>query len=85
MSIEHTEVTLENLERVLATKGYLSFEHKELKNRDGSPLRARANGRIQTWKTRPGLFKLPCKHGLRDCFYIEDSLDASNNNEWWIV
>lgn len=36
-----------------------------------TPLRCRVNGKCQTWKTRPDEFKLPVKHGLRTCFYIE--------------
>lgn len=44
--------------------------HKVLKNRDGSALRCRVNGKCKTWVTRPGQFKLPVKHGLRECFYI---------------
>lgn len=27
--------------------------------------RYRPNGRVQTWKTRPGHFRLPVKYGLR--------------------
>lgn len=46
------------------------FEHETLKNSDGTPLRARKNGKIQLWKTRPGEFRLPCKHGLKTCFDI---------------
>ena len=46
------------------------LKHKVLTNKDGSALRCRINGKIKTWKTRPGEFQLPVKHGLRDCFYI---------------
>ena len=46
------------------------LKHKVLKNKDGSALRCRINGKIKTWKTRPGEFQVPVKHGLRDCFYI---------------
>jgi hypothetical protein len=48
------------------------FEHVSLKNSDGTPLRARANGQCQIWKTRPAEFKLPAKHGLKDYFYITE-------------
>jgi hypothetical protein len=54
------------------------FEHVTLKNNDGSAVRARANGACKTWKTRPDEFKLPVKHGLRYCFYI----DNSNAHNW---
>ena len=54
------------------------LHHVTLHNADGTPLRCRVNGRLQTWKTRPGDFKLPVKHGLRDCFYITQA----NAHEW---
>ena len=34
------------------------------------PANWRANGKCQTWKTRPDEFKLPIKHGLYDYGYI---------------
>lgn len=52
------------------------FHHATLKNRDGSPLRARRNGKTQTWKTRPLAFRIPCKYGLYDAVQIRES-DAS--------
>lgn len=57
------------------------FTHVVAKNRDGTPFRCRANGQCQTWKTRPEEFKLPVKHGLRDCFYITHD----NAKEWEAV
>jgi hypothetical protein len=54
------------------------FEHVTLKNADGTPIRARRNGKTQFWKTRPGDFRLPAKHGLKDCFNIT----PSNVGEW---
>lgn len=42
---------------------------------DKRPVRCRVNGKCKTWKTRPNDFKLPVKHGLYNCFYIE-------NDEW---
>ncbi len=48
------------------------LHHKELRNADGSALRARVNGRPKTWITRPNEFRLPMKHGLRNCFYITE-------------
>jgi len=54
------------------------FEHITLKNADGTPLRARRTGKNILWKREPERFKIPCKYGLRDCFYI----DQSNQNEW---
>ena len=54
--------------------------HKTLKNKDGSPLRCRVNGKIKTWKTNNN-FKLPVKYGFGWCFYITQD----NYNEWEIV
>lgn len=39
-------------------------------NADGTPLRARVNGRLRTWKREPNHYELPVKQGLRNCFYI---------------
>jgi hypothetical protein len=54
------------------------FHHVSLKNADKTPVRCRVNGKCKTWKTRPAEFRLPVKHGMRDCFYI----DNSNCDEW---
>ena len=55
--------------------------HKTKRNRDGSPLRARVNGKVKTWKTRPEDFRVPMKYGLRDCFYITptNAIDWTTN------
>jgi len=55
-----------------------TFEHINLKNSDKTPVRCRVNGKCKTWKTRPDEFKLPVKHGLRQCFYITEV----NAHEW---
>ena len=39
--------------------------HKELTNKDGSPLRARVNGAVKFWKRSPERFQIPMKHGLK--------------------
>ena len=46
------------------------LEHKTMKNKDGSPTRARVVGAIKLWKTRPEAIRIPCKHGLYDCFQL---------------
>ena len=56
------------------------LKHKVLKNKDGSALRCRINGKIKTWKTRPGEFQVPVKHGLRDCFYI----NHNTVSDWYL-
>lgn len=46
---------------------------KDIGPRGGETLKVevwRANGKCQTWKTRPNEFKLPIKHGLRDYGYL---------------
>ena len=55
-----------------------NFEHVTLKNRDGTALRARRNGRTQTWKTRPTEFRIPIKHGL----YTYAEITHWNASEW---
>lgn len=57
------------------------FEHQSVKNRDGSPLRARRNGKTKIWKTKPNDFKIPVKYGLSQHFYINDV----NAHEWNVV
>jgi hypothetical protein len=57
------------------------FEHISIQNADKTPARAKRNGRTKYWKTRPTEFKIPVKHGLRDCFYITQD----NCHEWNVV
>lgn len=40
--------------------------------------RLRRNGKTQTWKTRPGEFRIPVKAGLRACGEITDVNMADN-------
>jgi hypothetical protein len=47
------------------------FEHKTLKNHDGTPQRFIRNGKNKTWKTRPTEFKIPVKRGLKEYGYID--------------
>ncbi len=54
------------------------YYHITLRNRDGSALRARANGKVKTWKRDPNRFQVPVKHGLRTCLYITES----NAGDW---
>jgi hypothetical protein len=65
-------------EQALSLRSGQVLFHKKLRNRDGTALRGKVNGRPQSWKTRPTDFKVPMKHGLKDCFY----LTPSNANEW---
>jgi len=63
------------------------LEHKTMLNRDGTPLRARTNGKCKTWKTRPKDFKLPCVHGLKDYFYIlrEEGSYYKQNTDFYLA
>lgn len=55
--------------------------HVSLKQSSGAPVRCRVNGACRTWATRPDDFKLPVKHGLRDCFYIT----PANADQWRVA
>lgn len=49
------------------------FWHMTVKNQhDRGPARCRKNGAVKTWATKPGLWRVPVKHGLRECFYIQN-------------
>lgn len=63
------------------------FHHVTEKNSDGTPTRCRVNGACKIWKTRPSEFKLPVKHGLRNCFYItqENAAEWVTSDELWTV
>ncbi len=52
--------------------------HKDLKDSRGHSVRARVNGKLQLWKTRPNEFRLPMKHGLKDTF----QLTQDNADQW---
>lgn len=64
---------------VNATHGTI-FYHVKLRNADGTPLRARVNGKCRTWITRANDYALPMKHGLKQCFHITQG----NSMEWAI-
>lgn len=55
-----------------------NFVHATLKGADKQPVRCRATGKCQTWKTWPDEFKLPVKYGLRNSFYITQD----NAKDW---
>ena len=58
------------------------LHHISLKNADKTPMRVRVNGAVKTWKTRPDHFRIPVKHGLKTCGYVENSVDRDNSAEW---
>ena len=52
--------------------------HLYTKNSYQTPLRARINGRCQTWKKRPLDFRLPIKMGL----YLYTAITPQNAEYW---
>jgi len=60
------QVTLETLQSSRVSE----FWHRSQRNADGTPVRCRVNGKLKTWKTRPDSFRLPVKHGIKQCFYL---------------
>ena len=57
------------------------FHHISLKNADMTPVRCRVNGKCKTWVKSPANFRLPVKHGLKQCFYI----NQDNAMQWQIA
>ena len=57
------------------------LHHSVSQNRDGTPSRARVNGKVKTWKRDPSKVKVPLKHGL----YVYLYLTEENLNEWSIA
>ncbi len=55
--------------------------HRYERNADGTPARCRVTGKCQTWKRDGEKFKLPVKHGLRNCFYITEA----NGHAWCLT
>lgn len=55
--------------------------HVTKKDKLGRPLRARLNGYLKTWKTRPLEFKQPMKYGMYEYFYITE-MDA---DQWKLL
>jgi len=55
-----------------ASERNATFAMNDEKNADGTAVRWRVNGKVKTWKTRPGEFKIPVKHGMYDYGYITE-------------
>ena len=75
------QITKESILTALETKYVLTFEHKTLKNKDGTPVRARQTGKVKVWVRSPDRFSLPVKYGMYQSFYI----DNNNASEWELV
>lgn len=63
-------ITRENVESL--THGQTLY-HMFDRGSDMRPVRARVNGRPQTWKRKPADFRLPMMHGLRQAFQIRNA------------
>lgn len=72
------------LDQVKALTFRQTVYHKTLRNADGTPLRARVNGKVKTWKRDPDRVCVPMKHGLKECFYIGTDYGCSPIDEWEI-
>jgi len=57
------------------------FWHRTARDSRGYPVRCRKNGQLKLWKTRPTEFRLPVKHGLKECFYITEF----NSSDWVVA
>lgn len=58
------DITKENAAQIT------TIMHRTKNNADGTPVRARSNGKLKLWKTRPSEWRLPMKYGLKECFYL---------------
>lgn len=58
-----------------------TIHHTELRNSDGTPLRARINAKVQLWKTRPGEYRVGIKSGL----YSYSELTPSVAHKWCLT
>lgn len=58
------------IERAKLLKYGDTLIHRSNNNADGTPMRARVNGKPQTWKTRTPDVRVPMKHGLRNTFQL---------------
>jgi hypothetical protein len=57
-------------ELAMSLKPGTELWHNTETNADGTPKRARVNGKCHTLKRTPEFWRLPMKHGLRDTFDI---------------
>lgn len=81
---------------LLLTPGRDLFHGAERDSR-GAPMRARVNGKVRTWKTRPGVFEIPMKYGFRGSYfnivgngkreegfgYVDDAGNWDNPMSWY--
>jgi hypothetical protein len=66
--------------KALTKKSALTLRHGAHLIHSRTLLRARVNGKCQTWVTRPNEWRLPCKYGLKQCFDI-----TQDNDGYWFA
>ena len=71
-------------ELALTLKPGQELWHNAATNADGTPVRARVNGKCKTWKRYPERFQLPMKHGLKQCFYICHVEEGNHAAAGWV-
>jgi hypothetical protein len=82
-------ISLQSVATLQVNKMITPFEVKSLlpgdtlyywdKGSDNRPVRAKINGKIKLWVTRPDDFRIPMKHGLGNTFYIR----PANAHHWF--
>lgn len=90
---KHGDCTVVTLEALRPTNAFglprhYEFHHVFATNADGTPSRIRANGALKVWK-RPlpdgrVRWRLPVKHGLRECFYIGTDAGSGDPSDWYV-
>jgi len=57
------------------------LHHGTQRGSDKLPVRARVNGKVQFWVTRPGDFRIPIKSGL----YAYEQISPSVAHAWFLT
>jgi hypothetical protein len=65
---------------IAVNPGQATFYHVTARNRDGSAIRVRVNGKCKVWVTRPEDFRLPIARGMYEHGYI-----THNNCHDWLI
>jgi hypothetical protein len=75
------------LEEAKALRQGQTVYHCSKRNADGTPVRARVNGKIKLWKRDPYRLQIPMKQGMYYAgFYLEHggrTIDSYNNLGQW--
>ena len=63
-------ITLEQAKNLVVGHTYYL---NDMTNKDGTPRRFKVNGRVKTWVRQPNRVRIPCKHGLYDYGYLDET------------